>query len=305
MRREEILKLLELPLLELCFLADRAREEVGRRRIELCAITNAKSGLCPEDCKFCAQSARHKAQAPIYPLKSREILVEEARRAKEMGAERFSIVTSGRALGWKEVREVAEAVREIREKVGIKVCASLGMIEKEKLLFLKEAGLSRYHHNIETSPEYFPKVVTTHTLEEKIRVIRDAKEIGLEVCSGGIIGMGESWEDRVNMAFLLRELEVDSVPLNFLIPIKGTPLEHMELISAEDAVRTVAIFRLILPDKAIRLCGGREKVLGDFQGLAFLAGADAMMIGGYLTVRGREAEEDRKLAREAERIWNG
>ena len=305
MRREEILKLLELPLLELCFLADRAREEVGRRRIELCAITNAKSGLCPEDCKFCAQSARHKAQAPIYPLKSREILVEEARRAKEMGAERFSIVTSGRALGWKEVREVAEAVREIREKVGIKVCASLGMIEKEKLLFLKEAGLSRYHHNIETSPEYFPKVVTTHTLEEKLRVIRDAKEIGLEVCSGGIIGMGESWEDRVNMAFLLRELEVDSVPLNFLIPIKGTPLEHMELISAEDAVRTVAIFRLILPDKAIRLCGGREKVLGDFQGLAFLAGADAMMIGGYLTVRGREAEEDRKLAREAERIWNG
>ncbi len=305
MRREEILKLLELPLLELCFLADRAREEGGRRRIELCAITNAKSGLCPEDCKFCAQSARHKAQAPIYPLKSREILVEEARRAKEMGAERFSIVTSGRALGWREVREVAEAVREIREKVGIKVCASLGMIEKEKLLFLKEAGLSRYHHNIETSPEYFPKVVTTHTLEEKLRVIRDAKEIGLEVCSGGIIGMGESWEDRVNMAFLLRELEVDSVPLNFLIPIKGTPFEHMELISAEDALRTVAIFRLILPDKAIRLCGGREKVLGDFQGLAFLAGADAMMIGGYLTVRGREAEEDRKLAREAERIWNG
>lgn len=305
MRREEILKLLELPLLELCFLADRAREEGGRRRIELCAITNAKSGLCPEDCKFCAQSARHKAQAPIYPLKSREILVEEARRAKEMGAERFSIVTSGRALGWREVREVAEAVREIREKVGIKVCASLGMIEKEKLLFLKEAGLSRYHHNIETSPEYFPKVVTTHTLEEKLRVIRDAKEIGLEVCSGGIIGMGESWEDRVNMAFLLRELEVDSVPLNFLIPIKGTPFEHMELISAEDALRTVAIFRLILPDKAIRLCGGREKVLGDFQGLAFLAGADAMMIGGYLTVRGREPEEDRKLAREAERIWNG
>ena len=168
---------------------------------------------------------------------------------------------------------------------------------------LKEAGLVRYHHNIETSPNFYKKIVSTHSFKERIRTIEAAKAVGLEVCSGGIIGMGETWPDRLNMALILKKLGVDSIPLNFLVPIKGTPLEKTKSITVSDAIRTIAIFRIILKDKAIKVAAGRESVLGDFQSLGFMAGANGMLIGGYLTVKGRSIEEDYKLIRQIKEVW--
>ena len=168
---------------------------------------------------------------------------------------------------------------------------------------LKEAGLSRYHHNIETSANFYPKIISTHTFEERIDTIRAAKETGLEVCSGGIIGMGEDWQDRIDMAFSLKELDVDSVPINLLVPIKGTPLESIETISCNDAIKAICIFRIILKDKIIKIAAGRETILKDFQGLGFIAGANGMLIGGYLTIKGAGIEQDHELIKEIKRIW--
>ncbi len=296
-------RLLRLSLPELILSAHRARKEFLGDRFELCGITNAKSGLCAEDCKFCAQSARHATGAAVYPLKTKAQMVDEAKAARDGGAERFGIVTSGRGLDDKEVAVIAGAAEEIRRKVGIKVCASLGVLSAGQLACLKAAGVTRYHHNLETSPRHFPNVVTTHGIQERIETVRAARAAGLEVCSGGIIGLGEDWQDRIELALLLKELDVDSVPINVLVPIKGTPLAAREPLSPVDAIRTICLFRLILPEKTIRLAAGRETVLGDFQALAFLAGANGMLIGGYLTVRGREIGRDLKLVEEVKRMW--
>lgn len=286
----------------------RANEERECRlgtQFELCSITNAKSGRCSEDCKFCVQSARYHTNAPVYPLKSRQQLLEEAQQAKDIGAERFSIVMSGKGPTPQEVEMIAEVVNAIKEEVGMAPCASLGLLDKKSLTLLKDGGLSRYHHNIETSPEFYPEMVSTHTFEDRVRTIRTAKEVGLEVCSGGIIGLGESEEDRIRMALMLKDLDVDSVPVNILIPMKGTPLEGIQPIAIADILRTIAIFRLILGDKTIRIVAGRESVLKDFQGLAFMAGANGMMIGGYLTVKGRSPEDDRGMVAEIKKVWIG
>lgn len=303
MRIEEINSLLELPFEELISRANKVRRECAGSKIELCNILNAKSGHCAEDCKFCAQSSRHKTGINNYPLKSKEVMIDAARRAKEIGAERFDIVTSGDKLSKDELNIIVDAVREITHGLGMKMCASLGSMDEAGFALLKNAGLSRYHHNIETSPNYFNKIITTHTFEDRVRTIRAAKKAGLEVCSGGIIGLGETFDDRIQMALTLKELNVDSVPLNCLVPIKGTPLENQNTLSPKDAVRTIAIFRIILRDKIIKIAAGRESILRDFQGLAFLAGANGMLIGGYLTIKGRSVEEDRKLVEEIERLW--
>jgi len=294
-----------LPTLELLRLANEAREAQLGSKFELCSITNAKSGLCPEDCKFCAQSSRHSTQIPIYPLKSMAEILKEAQRAREIGAERFGIVTSGRALAPGEVKLVAQTIREIKKQTNLKLCASLGSLPKSSLVILKESGLERYHHNIETSPEFFPHVVSTHSFDEKIKTIKAAKELGFEVCSGGIIGMGEDEDDRISMALVLKELQVDSVPINILVPIAGTPLEKKPPISILDILRAIALFRLILPDKSIKIAAGRESILKDFQGQVFLAGANGMLIGGYLTLKGREIEEDHRLVKEIAGLWSG
>lgn len=295
--------LLNTPLLELVSFANKTRAEYVGNRFELCNIVNAKSGLCSEDCKFCAQSSRHKTQTQTYPLKSKEEIVTAAKEAKNIGAVNFGIVTSGNRLNEKELNTIVETVTEITNSVGIDVCASLGAIEKSQLTLLKEAGLKRYHHNIETSANFYPKIVSTHSFDERVNTVRAAKEIGLQVCCGGIIGMGESWQDRLDMAGLLKELNVDSVPINLLIPVKGTALENTEPISCLDAVRTICIFRIILKDKAIKIAAGRETVLKDFQAMGFMAGANGMLIGGYLTVKGRRIQEDRQLVKEIEKIW--
>ncbi len=295
--------LLKLPLADLIRKADKIRSKFLPGKLELCSIINAKSGLCAEDCKFCAQSRRYKANALVYPLKSVGEIVKRAKKAKEIGAEKFGIVTSGNRLTTKELEKIALIIKQIRKKIGIKVCVSLGALKIGELRALKTAGLSRYHHNIETSPRFYSKIVTTHSFKERIDTIKQAKRAGLEVCSGGIIGMGETLQDRIDMACILKKLNVDSVPINFLVAMKGTPLESLKSISCRDAIRTLAIFRVILKDKVIKIAAGRETILKDFQGLGFVSGANGMLIGGYLTIKGRELARDQRLVKEIKNLW--
>ena len=295
--------LLELPLGELIARADKVRQINLGQKFELCAIINAKSGLCTEDCKFCAQSLRHKTTVRIHPLRTKQEIFQSAKEAKSAGAEKFGIVTSGNSLNSEELAVITQAIFQIKNELGLSVCASLGALTKEQLGELKQSGLSRYHHNIETSRRFYSQIVSTHDFQERIDTIGAAKSSGLEVCSGGIIGIGESWQDRIDMALLLKQLEVDSVPINFLVPISGTALASQELISCNDAVRTIAIFRIILEDITIKIAAGREAVLGDSQSLGFMAGANGMLIGGYLTVKGRSLKEDQDFVKEVKRIW--
>lgn len=292
-----------LPLADLAAMADKIRREHTGDALETCTIINAKSGQCGEDCKFCAQSVHYKTEAPVYGLMSKREIVESALMARDAGSSRFSIVTSGRRLGADDVARVAEAAAEIRHRADIGVCVSLGSLNTDMMCLLKDAGVSRYHHNIETSREFFPAIVSSHTFDERIATIKRAVEAGLSICSGGIIGMGESRADRVSMALTLKELDVDSVPINILMPIDGTSLAGTAPISVGEVLRTIAIFRIALPDKMIRLAAGRESHLKDFQGMAFMSGLSGMMIGGYLTKRGRPVEEDKKLVEEVRRAW--
>jgi len=304
MDKQEANSLLKLPLLELLSEADKTRRDSLGSVFELCSIINAKSGYCSEDCKFCAQSTHHSAKISTYPLKKSKEILEAAGKAKNSGAENFSIVTTGNSLRTGEIEEIASANLQIKKEIGIVVCASLGALKEGELKKLKQAGLFRYHHNIEASPRFYKQIVSTHDFQERVNTIRAAKNSGLEVCSGGIIGMGEEWQDRIDMAFLLKELNVDSVPINILVPVKGTILEAQEPISCSDIIRTICIFRIILKDKIIRIVAGREDVLKDFQGLGFMAGANGMFIGGYLTIKGRDIAADFKLKNEIKKLWN-
>jgi biotin synthase len=305
MDRKVIDSLSKLPLPELILLANQVRQKSVGSYIELCSIMNAKSGLCAQDCKFCAQAGCHHTGITNYPLKKKEEILEAARRAKSIGAQRFDIVTSGDTLSKEELNRVCDCIAEITNEVGISMCASLGSLTEEALGLLKEAGLSRYHHNIETSPRFFPNIVTTHTFQDRVNTIKAAKSVGLQVCSGGIIGMGETLEDRIDMALCLKELNVDSAPINVLVPIKGVFLETQEPLSCVEAIRTIAIFRIILKDKIIKIAAGRESILKDFQSMAFMAGANGMLIGGYLTLKGREVSSDWKLVEEIKKLWLG
>lgn len=297
-------KLLKLPLVELINKANKTREYFLGAKLDICNILNAKSGLCSEDCKFCAQSGHHKTDIPVYSLKGKNEIIAAAKQAKKIGAKRFGVVTSGNCLTPRELDIICQAGSEIKNQIKIKLCASLGALSLEQLKKLKQSGFSRYHHNIETSPNFYKKIVTTHNFNERLETIKNAKIIGFEVCSGGIIGMGENWQDRISMACILRDLKIDSVPLNILVPVKGTPLDKIQPLSAIDAVRTIAIFRIILKDKTIKIAAGRETVFKDFQGAGFMAGANGMLIGGYLTVRGRSIYEDHCLIKEIKKIWN-
>ncbi|MFC1808243.1 biotin synthase BioB [Candidatus Omnitrophota bacterium] len=301
--QDNIYALLEIPLTELIARANDVRKEYIGDDFELCSIVNAKSGLCSEDCKFCAQSSRHKAKIETYLLISKEEIVTAAKKAKDVGARKFGIVTSGNRLTDKELNTLVEAISEIKERIDITCCGSLGALNKDQLKRLKEAGLERYHHNIETSPNFYPNIVSTHSFNERIDTIKAAKEAGMQVCSGGIIGLGESWQDRIDMACILRDLDVDSVPLNLLIPLEGTPLENQKTISCNDAIKTIALFRIILKDKIIKIAAGRESILKDFQAMGFMAGANGMLIGGYLTQRGRDIESDKRLVDEVKHLW--
>jgi biotin synthase len=279
---------------ELFLFANRIRDKFRGRYVDLCSIVNAKSGACPEDCSFCAQSARHKVDIDVYPLIDKEKIINAAKEAVKRGVKRFCIVTSGKGPSEKDLKKICSYITELRS-LGLKPCATLGILTYEQLSMLKEAGLNRYHHNLETSEAFFPEICTTHTFRDKIKTIETAKSLGLSVCSGGIFGMGESWEDRIDMAFTLRDLNVDSIPINFLTPIRGTPMESRDLLNPIEALKIISIYRLILPDREIRICGGRPNTLRDLNSFIFLAGADGLLIGNYLTTAGRDPEKDLQL----------
>lgn len=279
---------------ELFLYANKLRSHFRKKVIDLCAIINAKSGACPEDCSFCAQSARHRTGVDVYPLVKKEVVLAKAKEAKDHRVKRFCVAISGKKAGKEELIKISEMIEGIR-KLGLLPCATLGLLEKDELSFLKDHGLERYHHNLETSERFFPNICRTHTYRDKLRTIESARTLGLSVCSGGIFGMGEEWEDRIDMAFTLKELQVDSVPINFLIPIKGTPLNGTDMLPPLEALKTISLYRFILPDKEIRLCGGRVQVLGEFNCMIFLAGADGILTGNYLTTSGRTYSDDLRL----------
>jgi biotin synthase len=281
--------------------AHRIRERAFGNRIELCSIINAKSGRCAENCAFCAQSAHHRTSAPTYPLKTREEIVQGARQAQAEGSHCYGIVTSGtRVREGEEFERILAAIREIRVTTTIEPSASLGILDEQTARALAEAGCVTYHHNLETARSFFPNICTTHDYEEDVRTVRLAKAAGMKVCCGGIFGLGESLEQRVELAFTLRELEVDSVPLNFLNPIAGTPLEDTKDLTPLDCLRIIALFRYLLPERRISVCGGREPNLRDFQSWIFMAGASGTMVGNYLTTSGRDRETDLQMFRDAE-----
>ena len=285
---------LTAPLEDLQEGAGRIQRHFCGRHIDLCTIINGKSGRCGEDCKYCAQSAHHHTGIDEYGFLPTEEILANARANQEAGVNRFSIVTSGRALSGEDFERALTAYREMRDKLTIELCASHGILGRDEFRRLREAGVTSYHHNIETSRRFFPEICTTHTYDDRIRTIRAAQEEGLCVCSGGIIGMGETWEDRLDMAVSLAELGILSIPINALMPVKGTALEGRPQLSGDDILRTVAFFRFINPEANIRLAAGR-KLLPDNGGTAFLHGASASITGNMLTTSGTTIREDMEM----------
>ncbi len=293
--REEALLLAEAPLEELAEAAEEIRRKKCGQGFDLCTIVNGKCGRCSEDCKYCAQSAHYQAKCTeAYGLLTTEKLLEGARDNQAKGVLRYSIVTSGRKLSDHEVEQVCESIRVIREETGIQVCVSFGLLEEAQFRKIREAGASRVHCNLESSARFFPHICTTHTYQEKIDTLKAAKRAGLSVCSGGILGLGETMEDRIDMILTARELGVKSIPVNLLNPIPGTPLENRKPLTNEEARRCVALFRFLIPEASIRLAGGRG-LLGDKGEACFRGGANAAISGDMLTTAGITVETDRKL----------
>ncbi|GFZ30204.1 biotin synthase [Clostridium zeae] len=274
--------------------ANKLREVFSGKEIDFCTIMNAKSGRCSEDCKFCAQSAHYKTEVEVYGLVSKEAAIKLAKENESEGVNRFSLVTSGRGINGSEFEKVLDIYEELNKEVKIDLCASLGIMEYEQFLKLKEKGITMYHHNLETSREYYDNICTTHSYDERIDTINAAKNAGLDICSGGIIGLGESFEDRIKLAFQLKELEVKSIPVNILNPIKGTPLENAKSLTQQEILKTIAIFRLINPEAFIRLAGGRN-LIDEFGENCFNAGANATITGNYLTTSGNKISDDKKM----------
>lgn len=293
----EALSLIETPLNELLEAADEIRKHFCSNIFDICSIINAKSGKCSENCKFCAQSAHYKTNISEYPLLDKETIIKNALYMAEKGVLRFSIVTSGKALTDKDVEILADTIKEIKSKSNISICASLGLLTDENFKKLKDAGLERVHNNLETSENFFSSVCTTHTFDDKINALKAALQSGLSVCSGGIIGLGESMQDRIDLAFSLKELGIKSVPVNILSPVKGTPYENNKPLSEEEILKTISIFRFILPDAFIRLAGGRA-LLSDKGKKAFLSGANAAITGDMLTTYGISVDTDMQIIKE-------
>lgn len=276
--------------------AQRLRERHFSRQVSFCVITNAKSGLCSEDCAFCSQAATAGGQVSRYPLSPREELVAAATQAAAAGASRFSLVTSGRGLNSRKEQEaLLQTVAAIVEAVPIQVCCSLGIVDLHFLKELKAAGASRYHHNLEAAASFFPQICTTHTYAERVATIEAARAAGLSVCAGGILGLGESLAQRWELAQALKDLTVDAIPLNFLHPLPGTGLAGRPLLSPLEALQIIVAFRLSLPERSLIICGGRQATLRSLAPLIFAAGANCLMTGDYLTTKGRLPEEDRQM----------
>lgn len=280
--------------------AHKIRHKFAGDKVELCGIINARSGLCSEDCKFCSQSLYHQTDCLTYPLLGSDEIVQRAQVIAVAGAKRTSVVTSGKGMADDpDFPEVVKSLQAIRDETKLKVCANLGTLTYQQAQVLFRAGVKRYAHNIETSARFYPNICTTHSYAERISTIKAAKAAGMELCTGGIIGLGESWSDRVAMAFALQELDVDSIPLNILNPIKGTLLENQTPLAALEILKAFALFRFVLPGKIIRPAGGREINLRDMQGALMLGGANGLIIGNYLTFTGRNTQADFTMVQDA------
>ena len=296
-RKDNLSFFLDCDLQELCNGADWIRRHFCGDNVDLCTIINGKSGKCSENCKYCAQSASYHTAVETYPLLDTEALLEQAQYSQSRGVHRYSIVTSGRNLNAQEVSQACGSIRKIKESLDISICVSFGLLEEADFQKLRQAGASRVHNNLEASAGYFPQVCTTHTQQDKIRSIEAARKAGMEVCSGGIMGLGESMEDRIDLAITLRELQIKSVPVNMLNPIPGTPYENNPRLTEEDMCRIVAIFRFLLPDAFIRLAGGRG-LMEDQGRRCFCSGANAAITGDMLTTSGITIQRDLEILKE-------
>lgn len=298
--RSEAEALLDTPdedLMDLAAAADRIRIRFKGNRFDSCSLINARSGRCSEDCSFCAQSGHHGTDCETYGLRSGEEILAAARSAAEFGAARFCTVTSGGALSAKDFDTLIDSLNRVRAEVDIALDASLGFLDEERAERLQKAGVTRYNHNLETSRDHYPSICTTHKFDQRVDTVRKVMNKGFSACSGGIIGLGESPLQRLDLAFTLADLGVDCVPLNILNPRPGTPLEKAVPPEPLEIIKTIAIFRLILPHATIKVAGGRERNLGDFQAMALRSGANGMIIGGYLTTAGRSVEDDLRMVR--------
>lgn len=282
---------------QLCLSANNIRKTFCGNKVDLCSIMNAKSGRCSEDCKFCAQSVHYNTNAEVYDLVSKEAALKIAKENESEGVNRFSLVTSGRGITSSDFEKVLGIYEKLNRELKIELCASLGILEYDKLLKLKDIGITMYHHNLETSREFYKEICTTHSYEERIDTIKAAQKAGIPVCSGGIIGLGESWVDRINLAFQLKQLKIMSIPVNVLNPVKGTPLEDSKNLSQENILKTIAIFRFINPKALIRLAGGRN-LIRDLGKECFNSGANATITGNYLTTSGNKICDDKKMISE-------
>ncbi len=279
--------------------ADRIRIKFKGATFDACSLINARSGRCSEDCAFCAQSGHHSGDCDEYELKGADEILAAANNAKSFGATRFCTVTSGGALSEAEFDSLLNSLKLVSSQVDILLDASLGFLDDSRAERLKVAGITRYNHNLETSPDYYSEICTTHRFDQRVETVQMVLNHGFSACSGGIIGMGETRRQRLDLAFTIRDLGIDCVPINILNPRPGTPLENAEQLSPMEIIRTIAIFRFVLPTATIKIAGGRERNLGDFQGLALRSGANGMIIGGYLTTSGRVPDDDLKMVRDA------
>ena len=302
--RADYLKLYDRPLNELIEIANKITKENFDNTVEACSIISAKTGKCNENCKYCSQSIHNHAEIECHPLMDVETVKKAALSAKENGATRFCIVTSGRVPNDKDFQKILEMIRAVASIDGLHCCASLGLLSEEQIKQIKEAGVERFNHNLNTSKNYHEKICTTHTFQDRVNTIKMITKHGIEACCGGIIGMGETREDRVDLALSLKELNPKTVPINILNPIKGTPLEGFEdKIDEEEILKTICIFRIILPKALLRYAGGRTSRLSkEAQKLGVKAGINSLLVGNYLTTLGSTPEEDKKMLKELDLV---
>lgn len=293
----EAISLIDCELEQLKNAANLIREHFCHNKFDLCTIINAKSGKCSEDCKFCRQSSHYPTDLETYGLLGEETIINQAKDHESKGVPRFSIVTSGRNLNSTEFKQIIKIYQNLKQQTNLSLCASLGLLNLEQFKQLKAIGVSKYHNNLETSENHFKSICTTHSYQQKIETIKKASQAGFQVCSGGIIGMQESWQDRIDLAFELKKLNIKSIPLNILNPISKTPLEHLPLLSKEEIERTFAIFRFINPQAYIKLAGGR--ILLDDLGLSiFKSGANGAITGDMLTTKGVSIKDDLQMIKQ-------
>lgn len=300
MNKEELLKLYDMDLEELISKAEKVTKEHFKNEVEVCSIISARTGKCGENCKYCSQSIHNHAEIACHPLMEVEEVRQAAIKAKENGASRFCIVTSGRSEGGDDFGKILEMIKAVASIEGIHCCASLGLLNEEQIKQIKEAGVERFNHNINTSKNFHKEICTTHDFEDRVKTVKMIEENGIETCTGVILGMGESREDRIDMALSLAELNPKTVPINVLNPIKGTPLEGYEdKITEEEVIRTICIFRLVLPNAILRYAGGRKTRLSkEMQELGLRAGINGLLAGDYLTTDGVETKEDKRMLEE-------